>query len=136
MMDDLVTQLSNRSSFLGAMQTRVTLPQLPTMPMKVSSRKTERGTTSAAQSTSESTGRRRERPRIEQLPTELQGYFHRSGQIILFAKRVAGTLRPFVNPTVEIVQDILDFFFPDKYEVTSRGDIIYQLVSTYCISRS
>lgn len=77
------------------MPTRVTLPQLTLLPKSAVGPTRKHQSMPASIATRETT--QRTRPRIEQLPLELQSYFHGRGAVAQFAKRVTATLRPFTN---------------------------------------
>lgn len=112
------------------MPTRVTvLPELRAiLPKPAIAPKRQSTSASHGAATHEST--QRTRPRIEQLPVELQPYFHGRGAVAQFAKRITATLRPFVNLAPEDLQQILDVLFPETdYVVTGEKCLMYQLVS-------
>lgn len=111
------------------MPTRVTVPpELSVLPKPLIGPK--RQSTPASVATREST--QRTRPRIEQLPVELQPYFHGRGAVAQFAKRITATLRPFMNLAPEDLQQILDILFPEAdYVVTGEKCLMYQLVSDF-----
>lgn len=105
----------------------VTLPQLPLLSKSAVGAK-QRSMPVSAVTTRETT--QRTRPRIDQLPVELQSYFHGRGAVAQFAKRITATLRPFANLAPEDLQQILDILFPETdYVVTGEKCLMYQLVS-------